>query len=176
MMQTVLRVLKADSFGRVEIVQAEQGKQVRRVACGGRIPGSALTARMLGRRKEKILKRLSHITGLPRGAGTRRRAVLSILYRGIATLFNLLSPLLLFNDQGDCLAAKLRPGNVHSANGWEELLLPEIERQQAQGIEVAFRGDAAFAKPEIYESVEKRERRLFGGMLQRIVTLPVPAG
>ena len=42
-------------------------------------------------------------------------------------------PLLLFNREGDCLAAKLRPGNVHSADGWEELLLPEIERQQAAG-------------------------------------------
>jgi len=26
-------------------------------------------------------------------------------------------PLLLFNREGDCLAAKLRPGNVHSAEG-----------------------------------------------------------
>jgi hypothetical protein len=40
---------------------------------------------------------------------------------------------LLFNREGDCLAAKLRPANVHSAEGWEELLLPEIERQQRQG-------------------------------------------
>ena len=40
-------------------------------------------------------------------------------------------PLLLFNGHGDCLAAKLRPGNVHSAEDWDELLLPEIERQQA---------------------------------------------
>ena len=66
-------------------------------------------------------------------------------------------PLLLFNREGDCLAAKLRPGNVHSADGWEELLLPEIERQQAQGKEVAFRGDAAFAKPELYEALEERD-------------------
>jgi len=66
-------------------------------------------------------------------------------------------PLLLFNRAGDCLAAKLRPGNVHSADGWEELLLPEIDRQQAQGKEVAFRGDAAFAKPELYEGLEARE-------------------
>jgi hypothetical protein len=58
-------------------------------------------------------------------------------------------PLLLFNREGDCLAAKLRPGNVHSAAGWEELLLPEIERQQRQGKEVVFRADAAFAKPEL---------------------------
>ena len=65
-------------------------------------------------------------------------------------------PLFLFNSQGDCLAAKLRPGNVHSAEGWEELLLPEIERQQQNGKEVAFRADAAFAKPEIYEALEER--------------------
>ncbi len=65
-------------------------------------------------------------------------------------------PLLLFDREGDCLAAKLRPGNVHSAEGWEELLLPEIERQQRMGKEVAFRGDAAFAKPEVYEALEAR--------------------
>src|ERR1700681_1812733 len=65
-------------------------------------------------------------------------------------------PLLLFNRQGDCLAAKLRPGNVHSADDWEELLLPEIERQQKLGKEVVFRADAAFAKPEIYEALEER--------------------
>ena len=65
-------------------------------------------------------------------------------------------PLLLFNGEGDCLAAKLRPGNVHSAEDWEELLLPEIERQQKLGKEVVFRADAAFAKPEIYEELEER--------------------
>ena len=65
-------------------------------------------------------------------------------------------PLLLFNREGDCLAAKLRPGNVHSANDWEELLLPEIERQQKLGKEVVFRADAAFAKPEIYGALEER--------------------
>lgn len=65
-------------------------------------------------------------------------------------------PLLLFNREGDCLAAKLRPGNVHSAEGWEELLLPEIERQQKEGKQVVFRADAAFAKPEIYEALEER--------------------
>jgi len=65
-------------------------------------------------------------------------------------------PLLLFNREGDCLAAKLRPGNVHSADDWEELLLPEIERQQKLGKEVVFRADAAFAKPEIYEALEMR--------------------
>jgi hypothetical protein len=65
-------------------------------------------------------------------------------------------PLLLFNGEGDCLGAKLRPGNVHSAKDWDEVLLPEIERQQELGKEVVFRADAAFAKPEIYETLEER--------------------
>jgi hypothetical protein len=65
-------------------------------------------------------------------------------------------PVLLFNGGGDCLAVKLRAGNVHSAEGWEELLFPEIERQQRMGKEIAFRADAAFAKPEVYEALEER--------------------
>jgi hypothetical protein len=64
--------------------------------------------------------------------------------------------LLLFNCEGDCLRAKLLPDNVHSAEGWEELLLPEIERQQTLGKEAVFRADAAFAKPEVYEALEER--------------------
>ena len=65
-------------------------------------------------------------------------------------------PLLLFNQHGDCLAAKLRAGNVSSAEDWDELLLPEIERQQGERKRVTFRADAAFAKPEIYEALEDR--------------------
>ena len=34
--------------------------------------------------------------------------------------------------------------------------MPEIQRQQRMGKEIAFRADAAFAKPEIYEALEKR--------------------
>jgi len=64
-------------------------------------------------------------------------------------------PLLLFNREGDCLAVKLRPGNVHSAEHWDAVLLPEIERQQKQGRDVVVRADAAFAKPDIYETLEK---------------------
>ena len=55
------------------------------------------------------------------------------------------------------MAATLRPGNVPSADDWDDLLLPEIERQQAEGNRVAFRADAAFAKPEIYDALEKRD-------------------
>jgi len=65
-------------------------------------------------------------------------------------------PLLLSNREGDCLAAELRPGNVHSAENWEEVLLPEIERQQKLGKEVVFQADAPIAKSEVYEALETR--------------------
>ena len=66
-------------------------------------------------------------------------------------------PLFLFNEHGDCVAATLRPGNVHSADDWHDVLVPEIERQQAEGNWVAFCADAAFAKPEIYDALETRD-------------------
>ena len=47
---------------------------------------------------------------------------------------------------------------MHSAEGWEAVLLPEIERQQEREREVVFRADAAFAKPEIYETLGEGER------------------
>ena len=73
-------------------------------------------------------------------------------------------------QHGDCLAAKLRSGNVHSAEDWDELLLPEIERQQAEGKQVAFRGDAAFAKPEmdIFDFMLLPRDRFYGGPEQQL--------
>ena len=55
------------------------------------------------------------------------------------------------------LAASLRPGNVPSADDWDDLLMPEIDRQQGAGRRVAFRADAAFARPAIYEALEQRD-------------------
>ena|SRR5271157_1160367 len=49
--------------------------------------------------------------------------------------------LLLFNSEGDSLAAKLWPGDR----------APIATRNEA-----VFRADAAFAKPEIYEALEER--------------------
>src|SRR5213594_245909 len=65
-------------------------------------------------------------------------------------------PLFVFNPGGDCVAAKLRPGNVHSADGWDEVLLPVIDRYRAQGQTVVVRADAAFALPALYEALERR--------------------
>ena len=66
-------------------------------------------------------------------------------------------PLFLFNQFGDCEGATLRPGNVHSAEGWQELLEPVVKRYQKQELRLLFRGDAAFGKPEVYEYLEQEK-------------------
>jgi hypothetical protein len=66
-------------------------------------------------------------------------------------------PLFLFNHFGDCEGALLRSGNVHSADRWQEVLAPAVERYRRKGVRLLFRGDAAFAKPEVYEYLELRD-------------------
>jgi hypothetical protein len=46
--------------------------------------------------------------------------------------------------------------HVHSADCWKELLEPIIRRYEKEKIRKYFRGDAAFAKPEIYEYLEEK--------------------
>ena len=64
---------------------------------------------------------------------------------------NCYHPLFCFNQYGDCEGAMLRPGNVHSADCWKGLLEPIVKRYENKKVRKYFRGDAAFAKPEIYE-------------------------
>lgn len=64
-------------------------------------------------------------------------------------------PLFVFNQFGDCEAAELRPGNVHSAKGWRELLEPVLDRYRDTNQKIYFRGDAAFASPDVYEHLEE---------------------
>ena len=65
-------------------------------------------------------------------------------------------PIFVFNQFGDCEGAMLRPGNVHSAHNWREVLDPILSRYAATGLRRYFRADAAFAKPEVYEYLEER--------------------
>ena len=66
-------------------------------------------------------------------------------------------PLFLFNEFGDCEGAMLRSGNVHSAEHWRQVMEPIVERYRKAGVRLLFRGDAAFAKPEVYEYLEPRD-------------------
>ena len=62
-------------------------------------------------------------------------------------------PLFVFNQLGDLERCALRPGNVHSADGWRVVLEPVVARYR--GVKrLYFRGDAAFANPEMYEFLE----------------------
>ena len=64
-------------------------------------------------------------------------------------------PLFLFNQFGDLERCSLRPGNVHSADGWREVLEPVVERYRERNLRRYFRDlDAAFAAPDIYEFLE----------------------
>ena len=63
-------------------------------------------------------------------------------------------PLFLFNQFGDLERCSLRPGNVHSADGWRDVLEPVVDRYRERDLRRYFRGDAAFASPDIYEFLE----------------------
>lgn len=63
-------------------------------------------------------------------------------------------PLFVFNQFGDLERCALRPGNVHSADGWKDILEPVIARYRNKMKRRYFRGDAAFANPEVYELLE----------------------
>ncbi len=63
-------------------------------------------------------------------------------------------PLFVFNQFGDLERCTLRPGNVHSAEGWREVLEPVVVRYRDKVKRRYFRADAAFASPEVYEFLE----------------------
>ena len=73
---------------------------------------------------------------------------------------NCFHPLFAFTSEGDCLAAKLRPGNVHSADGTLDLFRSIVERYRSWFKSFWFRGDAAFADPRIYEFCEDPRNRV----------------
>jgi DDE family transposase len=63
-------------------------------------------------------------------------------------------PLFVFNQFGDLERCALRPGNVHSADGWKDVLEPVVARYRGNVSRLYFRADAAFANPEVYEFLE----------------------
>ena len=63
-------------------------------------------------------------------------------------------PLFCFNNYGDCDGAVLRPGNVHSADGWREFLEPIVKKYREMDKKLYLRGDAAFASQDTYEYLE----------------------
>jgi len=141
------------------------------------ISGSAASASQMGRFETKWLSRPENLTSLADLPGQwidkvrRRRGPKTIIldmdssesptygeqegsaYNGhfACTCYH---PLFVFNQFGDVERCALRPGNVHSADGWRAVLEPVIARYQGVVKHLYFRGDAAFANPEVYEFLE----------------------
>ena len=63
-------------------------------------------------------------------------------------------PLFCFNQFGDLERGLLRNGNVASAEDWRSVLEPVVARYRAPRLRRYFRGDAAFAMPELYTFLE----------------------
>jgi len=64
-------------------------------------------------------------------------------------------PNFLFNQFGMLERCALRNGNVHSADGWQDVLDPVIARYAKRDLMRFFRADAAYAIPAIYERLEE---------------------
>ncbi len=102
---------------------------------------------------------------------------------------NCFHPLFCFTGEGDCLRAKLRPGNVHSAEGTLKFIKPLVQRYRSWFKLFWLRADAAFANPENYEYCEEERityfirlpsnaslERLLGPHLVRPVGRPPKSG
>ena len=84
-------------------------------------------------------------------------------------------PLFVFNQFGDLERCALRPGNVHSAEGWRDVLEPVVARYRTTMKRRYFRADAGFASPEVYEFLEAEDygyviRLPANAVLQRRIT------
>jgi hypothetical protein len=63
-------------------------------------------------------------------------------------------PLFPFNQIGMPERCALRPGNVHSADGWKAVPEPVMRRHADRDMLKFFRADAAFALPDLYKTLE----------------------
>jgi hypothetical protein len=74
---------------------------------------------------------------------------------------NCFHPLFAFTSGGDCLGAKLRPGNVLSADVALEFIIPLVQRYRSWFKLFWMRADAAFANPETYDYCEEQRITYF---------------
>ncbi len=91
-------------------------------------------------------------------------------------------PLFLFNQFGDLERTLLRNGNVYSSDDWKSVLEPVVERYRGQDLIRYFRGDAAFADPNIYCFLEAEDyfyairlkaNNILYGKIEHLLTRPV---
>ncbi|HEU4323695.1 MAG TPA: IS1380 family transposase [Roseiflexaceae bacterium] len=94
-------------------------------------------------------------------------------------------PLVMRSEEGEYLSAKLRPGNVHTADGGMEFALPILRRAKRWAEQVWLRMDAGFPESTLLDTLEEEDflyvARLNGNaVLKRMaapyVTQPPPDG
>jgi Transposase DDE domain group 1 len=68
-------------------------------------------------------------------------------------------PLFVFNQFGDLERCSLRPGNVHSADGWDAVLKPVVARYQGKVSRIYFRADAGFVSGRKLDAAAPRHRQ-----------------
>jgi hypothetical protein len=64
-------------------------------------------------------------------------------------------PLFVFNQFGDLERSAFRPGNVHSADGWEGVLKPVVARYQGKVSRIYFRADNDWSLTSLKEKLIK---------------------
>ena len=108
-----------------------------------------------------VLPRISQMTAPPKSTmNGKSLAVIDAVDRG---------------QDGDLERCALRPGNVHSAHGWREVLDPVVARYRGQALRRLLRGDAAFALPDVYEYLVRSPRsgrRSYPGATRRQASDP----
>jgi len=150
---------------------------MRRVVGGRAKENNAASTSQLSRFETEILSRSENIAVLTEQAGRwidqvrRRKPIKEIILdldssvspthgQQEGTAYNghfgcmCYHPLFCFNQFGDLERTLLRAGNVHSADDWRSVLEPVVARYRDGKRKRCFRGDAAFAKPGIYEFLE----------------------
>jgi hypothetical protein len=79
-------------------------------------------------------------------------------------------PLFLFDQFADLERCALRPGNIHSADGWEGVLKPVVFRYKGPVSRLYFRGDAGFANPDM---IRLTTNRVLQEKIAHLLTRPV---
>jgi hypothetical protein len=169
----VAELLRQSVFGRLagyedvnDVEKLRHDPAMRWVVGGQAIASSAASTSQMGRFETKWLSRPENLTALADLPGQwidkvhRRRTPKIIVlemdssdsptysdqegsaYNGhfACTCYH---PRFVFNQFGDVERCALRPGNVHSADGWRAVLEPVIARYQGVVKHLYFRGDAA---------------------------------
>ena len=92
-------------------------------------------------------------------------------------------PVVARSEWGDYLGAKLRPGNVHTADGGLAFVLPILRRAQTWAKQVWLRVDAGFPEPKLLETLEEEgflyvARLKMNAVLERLAAplLALPRG